>query len=132
MDRDFHYPIQIVWSREDDAYLAVVPDLLGCIADGATPSEALANLEPLIAEWLDAAKDNGWPIPRRMSLEDITKDIEQAVAAHQQAVQQAAQQAKAQFIELLSRTAARPEVFSRGRTLEPRGVFPMLSDRSSK
>jgi predicted RNase H-like HicB family nuclease len=132
MDSDFHYPIQIVWSREDDAYLAFTPLLHGCVADGATPAEALENLEPLIAEWLEAAKDHGWPIPRRLSLEDITKEFEQAVAAHQRAVQQAAQVAEVQFVELLARTAARPEVFPRGRTLDPRGVFPMLSDRSSK
>lgn len=57
------YEIIIYWSKEDQAYLAEVPELPGCMADGKTPREALRNAEQIIKEWLDTAKELGRPIP---------------------------------------------------------------------
>jgi predicted RNase H-like HicB family nuclease len=57
------YEIIIYWSEEDDAYLAEVPELPGCMADGHTYQETLANAERIIAEWIATAKDLGRPIP---------------------------------------------------------------------
>jgi excisionase family DNA binding protein len=54
----------IDWSEEDQAYLVEVPELPGCMADGATRVEAIANAEVVIQEWLDMAKDLGRPIPQ--------------------------------------------------------------------
>ena len=51
------------WSREDDAFIAEVPELAGCAADGPTRQEALANVEIVIDEWLEMAKELGRPIP---------------------------------------------------------------------
>lgn len=58
------YEIIIYWSEEDRAFIAEVPELAGCIADGATYQEALANAEIIIAEWLETAKDLGRTIPK--------------------------------------------------------------------
>jgi len=57
------YDIILYWSSEDDAFIAEVPELAGCAADGATRQEALANVEVVIAEWLETARELGRPIP---------------------------------------------------------------------
>ena len=51
------YEIIIYWSTDDDAYVAEVPELPGCMSDGNTYQEALANAEVIIAEWLETAND---------------------------------------------------------------------------
>ena len=57
------YEIIIYWSAEDSAFVAEVPELPGCMADGKTYQEAVANAEIIIEEWLDTARDLGRPIP---------------------------------------------------------------------
>jgi len=57
------YEIILYWSSEDDAFIAEVPELAGCAADGATRQEALANVDLVIAEWLETARELGRPIP---------------------------------------------------------------------
>ena len=57
------YQINLYWSDEDQAYIAEVPELPGCAADGATYEEALANAATVIDEWIDAAKELRRPIP---------------------------------------------------------------------
>lgn len=58
------YEVIIYWSEEDEAFIAEVPELPGCVADGPTYKEALANVEIVIQEWIDTAKELGRPIPR--------------------------------------------------------------------
>ena len=54
----------ILWSsKQDDSFIAEVPELAGCVADGKTNQEAIANFEVIIAEWIETAKDMGRPIP---------------------------------------------------------------------
>ncbi len=57
------YEIIIYWSEEDKAFIAEVPELPGCAADGSTYQEALAHVEIVIQEWLETAKELGRPIP---------------------------------------------------------------------
>ncbi|HEX7343946.1 MAG TPA: type II toxin-antitoxin system HicB family antitoxin [bacterium] len=57
------YEIIIYWSKDDEAFVAEVPELPGCAADGATHQEALANAQIVIHEWLETAKELGRPIP---------------------------------------------------------------------
>jgi predicted RNase H-like HicB family nuclease len=57
------HEIILCWSGQDDAFIAEVPELAGCAADGATRQEALANVEVVIAEWLETARELGRPIP---------------------------------------------------------------------
>jgi predicted RNase H-like HicB family nuclease len=57
------YEIIIYWSKADDAFVAEVPELPGCAADGKTRREALANAETIIQEWIETAKELGRPIP---------------------------------------------------------------------
>jgi predicted RNase H-like HicB family nuclease len=61
---DSRYEIVIFWSSADDAFVAEVPELPGCMADGKTYHEALSNAEQIIQEWIETAKDIGRPIPQ--------------------------------------------------------------------
>jgi len=58
------YEIIIYWSEEDKAFIAEVPELPGCAADGATHKEALENVEVIIQEWIETAKELGRTIPK--------------------------------------------------------------------
>ena len=57
------YEIVLYWSAEYNAFVAEVPELAGCAADGLTRREALANVEIVIAHWIEMARDLGRPIP---------------------------------------------------------------------
>ena len=57
------FEIILYWSDEDQAFIAEVPELPGCAADGTTRQEALANAEVVISEWLETARELGRPIP---------------------------------------------------------------------
>lgn len=57
------YEIIIYWSDEDQAFIAEVPELAGCAADGATYQEAIANVETVIWEWIETAQELGRSIP---------------------------------------------------------------------
>ena len=57
------YEIIIYWSEDDQAYIAEVPELPGCMSDGRTYRQALSNAEVIICEWLETAKELGRPIP---------------------------------------------------------------------
>ena len=57
------YEIILYWSRADRAIIAEVPELPGCAADGATYQEALANVEVVIREWIETARELGRPVP---------------------------------------------------------------------
>jgi predicted RNase H-like HicB family nuclease len=59
----FRYEIVISWSDEDAAYIAAVPELPGCMADGPTYRDALAAAEAAIAAWIEVATELGRPIP---------------------------------------------------------------------
>jgi len=54
----------IYWSPEDDAFIAEIPELPGCMADGSTYKEAVDNVEVVIQEWIDTARELGRPIPQ--------------------------------------------------------------------
>lgn len=64
MKTDFKYEIIIYWSEADQAYIAEVPELAGCAADGKSYSEALKNVDIVISEWIETAKELGRTIPK--------------------------------------------------------------------
>ena len=57
------YEVIIYWSEEDQAFIAEVPELPGCAADGATRQAALKNVDVVIKEWIETAKSLGRSIP---------------------------------------------------------------------
>ena len=63
MKTESKYEIIIYWSKDDEAFLAEVPELPGCVADGQSYQEALANVSAIIEDWIDTAKSLGRTIP---------------------------------------------------------------------
>ena len=57
------YETIIYWSDEDQAFVADVPQLPGCMAHGNTQEEALKNANAAIQLWIDTAKEFGDPVP---------------------------------------------------------------------
>ncbi len=66
------YPLEVFWSKEDEGYIAVVPDLPGCSAWGATEAEAVAQAHDASAAWIKAAKAAARVIPEPSSPVDDT------------------------------------------------------------
>ncbi len=58
------YELIMYWSEEDSAFIVEVPELAGCMADGQTQSEALENIQIVIDQWIDTAKELGRDIPK--------------------------------------------------------------------
>ena len=63
MDKSYRYKIILYWSGDDETFIAEVPELPGCMADGETYREAIENVEAVMAEWIETAKELGRPIP---------------------------------------------------------------------
>ena len=59
----YKYEMIVYWSEDDEAYIAEVPELPGCMAEGATYEEALRNAQVVISEWIEAARALGREIP---------------------------------------------------------------------
>jgi predicted RNase H-like HicB family nuclease len=63
------YPAQVFWSDDDNAFIAVAPDLPGCSAVGDTQQEAIAELQDAIESWIEAQRAVGNPIPAPSRIE---------------------------------------------------------------
>ena len=63
MKTELKYEIIIYWSKDDKAFLAEVPELPGCVADGQSYLDAIKNVEPVIEAWIETAKSLGRSIP---------------------------------------------------------------------
>lgn len=63
MQRNSNYEVVIFWSKDDEEFVAVVPELPGCAADGTSRVEALTNIELAIREWIETAISLGRNIP---------------------------------------------------------------------
>jgi predicted RNase H-like HicB family nuclease len=57
------YEVILYWSSDDESFIAEVPELPGCAADGSTYQEALSNVEIVIEEWVQTAKELGRLVP---------------------------------------------------------------------
>jgi predicted RNase H-like HicB family nuclease len=64
MTNNPRYEVIISWSEPDQAFIAEVPELAGCAADGNSYQEALTAVEVVIAEWIEMARELGRPIPK--------------------------------------------------------------------
>jgi len=63
MGKPTRYEIILYWSAEDQAVIAEVPELAGCMADGSTYEDALKNVQVVIGEWIETARELGREIP---------------------------------------------------------------------
>jgi predicted RNase H-like HicB family nuclease len=60
---DMRYELIIYWSKTDESFIVEVPELPGCMADGATYEAAVANARVVVQDWIDTAKSLGRTIP---------------------------------------------------------------------
>jgi len=60
----YKYEVIVWWSEKDQAYIAEVPELPGCMSDGKTYEEALKNIQVIISEWIETAKKIEREVPR--------------------------------------------------------------------
>lgn len=63
------YRVEIYWNNEDEAYIAKMPELPGCVADGQSYQDALAAVETVAKQWIETAQRHGRPIPKPKSTE---------------------------------------------------------------
>lgn len=99
MMKSTDYPIFLVYSKEDEGWLARVDVLGGCVADGKTPEEALANVKEEIQLWVETSKELGRPIPKALDAQEI-EDLQIDLAAQQgQKIQQLIQQGVQQILD---------------------------------
>jgi len=63
MNNHFKYELIIYWSEKENCFIVEVPELPGCMADGKTYAEAVANANVIIGEWIDTAKSMNRTIP---------------------------------------------------------------------
>ncbi len=59
----YKYEVIVYWSEEDASFIAEVPELSGCVADGATYEEAIKNAQVVITEWIETARSLGREVP---------------------------------------------------------------------
>ena len=71
------YELSIYWSQDDNCPVIEVPELPGCMADGKTYQEAVANAETVIAEWIETAwsLDRSIPEPKGMLQQHELKNV---------------------------------------------------------
>src|SRR5438105_15191595 len=74
MANAIRYQIILYWSQDDQAFIAEVPELPGCAADGASYQESLANAEVTIREWIETARQSGRPVPEPRGRLDPQED----------------------------------------------------------
>jgi predicted RNase H-like HicB family nuclease len=63
MAQQYHYRMNVYWSKPDNLWLVDIPELPGAMADGETPEEAVANAQVIISEWVETAQKYGRPVP---------------------------------------------------------------------
>lgn len=59
----YKYEVIVYWSNDDETFIAEVPELPGCMADGSTYEEAIKNVQVIISEWIDTAKELNREVP---------------------------------------------------------------------
>jgi predicted RNase H-like HicB family nuclease len=59
----YRYEVIIHWSAADEAFIADVPELPGCMVHGSSPEDALANAQEAIGLWIETAQEFGDPVP---------------------------------------------------------------------
>lgn len=75
---NYEYSVNIAWSEEDGTYLATIRELPGCMSDGETREEALANVKQIAAEWIEVATEEGREIPKPWSVEDYVRSNQES------------------------------------------------------
>jgi predicted RNase H-like HicB family nuclease len=124
------YPVFLVYSKEDGAWLARVDMLPGCVADGSTQEEALINVREAVNAWIDVSKELGRQIPKPLDIQEF-EDLQLRAMEHQgQQIQQLIQQAVNQAVQQLQ-AVMQPIQISQGSRMGGRSAQLPLPQVSS-
>jgi predicted RNase H-like HicB family nuclease len=96
-----HYPVFIVWSEDDECFLANVVDFAGCIADGSSREEALSNAQAMARDWIETAKSLGRKIPRPSTNEAFQTAFQKQRQREQEAFESAVKLAASEIVQKL-------------------------------
>jgi predicted RNase H-like HicB family nuclease len=100
----------MIWSGEDGVYLSQMKELPGCIADGATPEEALQNLMTVMHEWLETATEEGRDIPAPLTLERLKKNAAVAKSIIEKQLEKQDGAAVEQLLQQMSEQQPTPNI----------------------
>ena len=103
------YTVFVVWSDEDEAFIARAPDLPGCMAHGETRAQALAEIEAAIENWLDTARAIGRGIPKPKHFADYEKELAERVEELQPELEKAITKSLPRLAEHLAEYLAQSE-----------------------
>src|ERR1700733_5654149 len=95
------YPVFLVYSKEDAAWLARVDSLPGCVADGGTQEEALVNVRKAVETWIAVSKELGRELPAPLDIQELEDLQLQAMEFQGQQIQHLMQQAVNQAVQQL-------------------------------
>jgi len=110
MALDNKYSFEMIWSGEDGVYLSQVKELPGCIADGATPEEALQNIIIVMQEWLETANEEGRPIPAPLTLERLENNAAVARSLIEKQLEKQVGEAVGQVLQQMSEQQSPPNI----------------------
>jgi predicted RNase H-like HicB family nuclease len=96
------YTVLLVWSQDDEAFIARALELPGCVAHGETREEAVEQVQIAIENWIDAAKSMGRKVPQPISLEEFEQQSTNAEIEQQKRFKLAVQKAVADALETLA------------------------------
>lgn len=96
--KNTNYPVILVWSEADQAFLATCPQLEGCMSHGETREDALCNVAAAIGEWLESAKQMDWTVPVPDTHEEYSKRVQARQIAFDTAVGTAVQAALTELV----------------------------------
>ena len=112
------YSFNCVWSEEDEAFVATVPELPGCKADGPTPVAAINALDVIISEWIETAKEQNREVPPPCSMKDFEIAVEKFWEERSKEVKEEVEQIVQRLMQGMRESAASTTALSRGnRTL---------------
>jgi predicted RNase H-like HicB family nuclease len=97
------YSLQVVWSEEDKAFIATIPELPGCMADGDTPEAAVAAAYESAAHWIESATEMARAIPPAFTTEDYQRMAAQFRSKIQEEVKRQVEEAVSRVLNEISR-----------------------------
>ena len=88
------YEVKVFWSKEDNEWIAIAPELPGCSASGKTRDVALREMETAMELWLESRRESGWSVPRPIAAREIKGKILIRLPKdlHRELLEQAAEQ----------------------------------------
>ncbi len=117
------YPVFLIYSKEDNAWLARVDLLPGCVAEGATQEEALANSREAIKTWIEVSKELKRSVPKAFDAQELEELQLQANASQGEQIQKLVNETVARIVQQLQASASTAQFTGGELAIGRRGQF---------